>query len=133
MRFLLCYVMKDTGVITSNNYYSAILNCCCNLNILDEDCKSQRADLKASFMPVLESAATCICFYVCLAFSSGDQCAVTRTQCARARPQKFVKQNGGTRGCYVRRQTASFASCGGFKSRPGAKRARQKWTEKCTY
>lgn len=49
------------------------------------------------------------------------------------RPSQRGKQNGGTRRCYARWETASFASCGGFKSCLGATRAGQKWAEKCAH
>lgn len=70
----------------------------------------------------------------------GNVRSVTSARCQRRgdspkfeRPSQRGKQNGGTRRCYARWETASFASCGGFKSCLGATRPGQKRAEKCAH
>lgn len=83
--------------------------------------------------------ATPLLFARCSAFF-GNFRAVTSARCQRRgdspkfeRPSQRGKQNGGTRRCYARWETSSFASCGGFKSCLGATRAGQKWAEDCAH
>lgn len=70
----------------------------------------------------------------------GNVRSVTSARCQRRgdspkfeRPSQRGKQNGGTRRCYARWETASFAPCGRFESCLGTTRAGQKWAEKCAH
>lgn len=80
--------------------------------------------------------ATLLLFPRCSGFFGNVRC-VTSARCQRRgdspkfeRPSQRGKQNGGTRRCYARWETASLASCGGFKSCLGATRVGQKRAEK---